>query len=93
MLLQQVGQVIHPHSAVSGLSCSLEQPLYFSVTQLATKCLHASMTESDGEMVPLLECSSSLQQPLGFFIIQLATKYILQARQTVAKENDAASAL
>jgi hypothetical protein len=30
---------------------------------------------------------------LGFFIIQLATKYILQARQTVAKENDAASAL
>jgi len=45
------------------------------------------MTESDGEMVPLLECSSSLQQPLGFFIIQLATKY-LHASKTDSGEGE-----
>jgi len=29
------------NAAASGLSCSLKQPLYFFITQLTTKCLHA----------------------------------------------------
>ncbi len=62
------------NSTVSGLSCSLEQPLYFFIPQLATKCLHTSKTESDNEEWCRFWTLLLSGTALYFFITQFATK-------------------
>ena len=78
------------NGTVSGLSCSLEQPLYFSISQLTTKCLHTSKTGSvHGEWCRFWNVPVLCHIPSTSPTFSSPPNACMHARQKVTMENGA----